>query len=418
MVSLAQSDVMNFLNEIASEYPEAISLAAGRPTERLFDRLSPQRLAEALGEYQSSSAKGPLRIDDLLQYGRTAGVIPDLIAAQLRTDQMVAARPNELLVTSGCQEALMLCLASICGEPNDILLLPNPTYVGAVGAAQACQVRTWPLEPGDLPEAIEKAAVQIGKAGRVPKALYLIPDFDNPTGNVISEAKRREIIELCKRHRILVLEDSAYSLFNFDGQSILPMAAMDDAGCVIHLSTYSKTICPGVRVGAATLPETLFGSRDDQLSLWKALVQRKSYITVNTSSICQAIVGGLLLDQKCSLLNWIDPALRVYRTNRDVMLKTIERTFAPYAGVVGWNRPAGGFFLALDLPFDFDVDAVVECATEYGVIVMPMAFFAFDDSQSRSVRLSFSAVTPDQISTAVEAFGRYVATRISRRAVA
>lgn len=417
MVSLAQSDVMNFLNEIASDFPRAISLAAGRPTERLFDRLSPARIAEALGEYQLRFAKQSSRIDELLQYGRTAGVVSDLIAAQLRTDQMVPARPENLLVATGCQEALILCLASLCSGPNDVLLLPNPTYTGAVGAAQASQVRTWALETGDLANAIEIAVSQIGKAGGTARALYLIPDFDNPTGNVIEEAKRREVLELCARHHIVILEDSAYSLFRFDGDDIPPLAALDDAGCVIHLTTYSKTLCPGVRLGAATLPETLFGSREEQQALWKAVVQRKSYVTVNTSPVCQAIVGGLLLDQQCSLRHWIEPALSVYRANRDAMLQMLELTFGA-SGEVGWNEPAGGFFLKLDLPFEFDADNVVECATDYGVIVMPMAFFSSDRSQNRSVRLSFSAVTPDQIDTAVDVFGRYVTKRMSRRAVA
>lgn len=418
MSSADQSDVMTFLNEVASDFPDAISLAAGRPTARLFDRLSPDRLAQALNDYRNRHAKGGSGIEGLLQYGRTAGIVSELVAAQLRTDQMVPARSDAVLVTSGCQEALVLCLAAVCPRPDDVLLLCNPTYTGIVGAAQACQVRTWPLEPGDIGTALESAVGKIEGIGCTPRALYLIPDFDNPTGDVIAETKRREILDLCASHHIVVLEDSAYSLMRFDGDSVPPLAALDEVGCVIHLSTYSKTLCPGMRVGSLTLPESLFGSRPDQQALWQELVQRKSYITVNTSSICQAIVGGLLIDQRCSLRSWIDPTLAVYEVNRDAMLQSLDGEFARFPGEVSWNRPAGGFFLTVDLPFTFDAEAVVRCATDYGVIAMPMAFFAFDNAHDHRVRLAFSSVTSDRISAAVEGFGRYVNGRIEHRSVA
>jgi (S)-3,5-dihydroxyphenylglycine transaminase len=203
-------------------------------------------------------------------------------------------------------------------------------------------------------------------------------------------------------------------MFRYDGAPVRPMAALDDAGCVIYLSTFSKTIAPAVRIGAATLPETLFGDRSARKELWNNLVQRKSVLTLNTSQITQAIVGGLLLESNCSLRRWIEPALNLYRNNRDVMLGQLEHEIPSISGGIRWNQPSGGFFLTLDLPFQFGAEDVVDCATNYGVIVMPMSFFAFDDSQDQRVRLSFSAAEPQQIRVAISSLARYATSRIEQ----
>jgi (S)-3,5-dihydroxyphenylglycine transaminase len=203
-------------------------------------------------------------------------------------------------------------------------------------------------------------------------------------------------------------------MFRYEGQQVPPMMALDTEGMVIYLTTYSKTLAPGLRVGAAVLPETLFGDRQASRALWGSLVRRKSVSTLNTSQISQAVVGGLLLQNNCSLRNWIQPAVAWYRQNRDAILEELGALFQGSAPGVHWNRPSGGFFLCLDLPFEFDSGAVVECAMKYGVTVMPMRFFSFDDSQDRRIRLAFSASDPDSIRTGVRALARYVNTRIGR----
>jgi (S)-3,5-dihydroxyphenylglycine transaminase len=293
----------------------------------------------------------------------------------------------------------------------------NPTYIGATGAAQASGVNIAALpntSHSELAEAIEQSVVRLQKEGRTARALYVIPDFDNPTGRVLDESQRRTILAVCAQHRIVILEDNPYGLFRYEGEAIQPMAALDKAGSVIYLSTFSKTLSPAVRVGAATLPETLFGDRVACKRLWDELVQRKSFVTVNTSQVTQAIVGGILLEQNCSLQDWIRPGLNFYRDNRDVMLDQLQRAFSGLSDQIRWNRPSGGFFLSLDLPFQFDAHAVTECATNYGVIVMPMAFFALDSSQDQRVRLAFSAVEPNLIREGVNGLSHYIAQRIIR----
>jgi (S)-3,5-dihydroxyphenylglycine transaminase len=133
---------MNFLNEVAGEYPTAISFAAGRPTDEFFGRLGPEQLQAALSGFarEIADSGGSRTFATLLQYGRTAGIINHLIAAQLRTDEHVPAEADRLLVTSGCQEALSLCIGALCPDVDDALLVCNPTYIGASGAAHANDV--------------------------------------------------------------------------------------------------------------------------------------------------------------------------------------------------------------------------------------------------------------------------------------
>jgi (S)-3,5-dihydroxyphenylglycine transaminase len=420
MNSVHPTTVMNFLNEVAEEFPSAISLAAGRPIDRFVERLDPGALLDALVRYEQCAARDRGLPDAralLLQYGRTAGLIHDLVAQQLRNDEKVAAMADRILITAGCQEALALCLAALCPDPADVALVPNPTYIGATGAACAGGVAVFPVPNvgSDFAQGIEQAVSQLHQSGRRVRALYLIPTFDNPTGRVIDEVQRRAILEICARLRIVILEDNPYGMFRYEGESILPMAALDGAGCVIYLSTFSKTIAPAVRVGAATLPETLFGDRAASTALWKDLVQRKSYLTVNTSQITQAIVGGFLLEQNGSLQQWIQPALAWYRDNRDAMLDQLQAVFPQVSGQIRWNRPSGGFFLTVDLPFQFNAESVVECATDYGVIAMPMSFFALDSSQDHRLRLSFSAVDAQQIRSGISSLARYLEYRLGRR---
>jgi len=413
----SQTTVMNFLNEIADEFPSAISLAAGQPTGQFFGRLNPGALRDILVCYERYAAGGQdlLKVRErLLQYGRTAGIITKLVAQQLSMDEGVAASSDRVLITSGCQEALALCLPTLCPDPRDVALMCNPTYIGATCAAQASGVAVFPLPNTvlDIVEGIEQSIHQLHQSGRRVRVVYLIPNFDNPTGRVLDESQRRAILATCARLRIVVLEDNPYGMFRYEGQAIQPMAALDQGGCVIYLSTFSKTLAPAVRIGAATLPETLFGDRAASRALWCALVHRKSFLTVNTSQITQAIVGGLLLEQNGSLQQWIQPALAWYRNNRDAMLSQLQAVFSSMSDRIRWNHPSGGFFISVDLPFRFDAKAVLECATDYGVIVMPMSFFAFDDSQDQRVRLAFSGVDPQQIRIGITSLAQYVTRRM------
>jgi (S)-3,5-dihydroxyphenylglycine transaminase len=141
------------------------------------------------------------------------------------------------------------------------------------------------------------------------------------------------------------------------------------------------------------------------------LSERKSFVTVNTSQLNQALVGGVLLQQDCSLAAYVQPALQFYRHNRDVLVAALTRELGDTE--VRWNVPAGGFFMSLQLPFDFHAEEMIACARDHQVLVMPMTFFALDSSRRNSVRMAYSNVSPDQIEAGVQRLSTFIKRRLA-----
>jgi (S)-3,5-dihydroxyphenylglycine transaminase len=401
--------VMNFLNEMAENFPNASSFASGRPAERFFDMA---QWIECLPNfYQHFAAMNNIAEDGakriLAQYGRTNGIINDLIACQAAADEGVQCEPSQIIVTSGCQEAISLCVQQLCRDDGDVLLARSPCYIGITGVADLNGIEIVPFACGagiSVPEMFS-AIEAVRKQGKRPRALYLVPDFDNPTGTVLSRQEREDIITVCTAMDIVILEDNPYGMFRYEGAAVPPMYALDQAGCVIYLGTYSKTICPALRIGYAVIPLKRAG-------LMEKLSQAKSFATVNTSQILQAIAGAVLLQQGCSLRRLVAPAVNFYRQNRDAMLDALEINLSAYAPQVSWNAPQGGFFLVVTLPFPFLRTEAEQCAREYRVLTMPLSFFSLGREQDRQVRLAFSNSNPDAIRAGVERFSHFVKWRI------
>lgn len=413
--------VMNFLNEVSADFPQAISFASGRPAEAFF-RLG--RWLAAVPRYidriaQTGDLKTGAAEAVLAQYGRTAGMINALVAAQLGNDEGLGCAPEQVLITAGCQEALALCLAALCREEGDVILARNPTYIGVTGVADLAGIDLVPLPDsgaGRWSSSLRATVAMLQAGGKRPRALYLIPEFDNPTGEVMPFADRQEVLAVCAEQGIVILEDNPYGLFRFEGTRLPPLAAMDRHGCVIYLGTYSKTLCPAVRLGCAVLPATLFGDASAARALYADLAERKSFLTVNTSQLNQALVGGVLLEQGLSLAGLVPAPLAHYRRNRDVLIEELDKAFSDWRGAVSWNCPQGGFFLSLTLPFEFGQREVLECCDRFQVIPMPMQFFALDGSRRNQVRMAFSNIDPQTIATGIGRFARFVRERAQRPA--
>lgn len=405
--------VMNFLNEIAGDFPDAISLASGRPAEAFFDL---DRWLAAIPRYQREMApqwglsyKGAGH--RLAQYGRTNGLINELVATQLARDESVYSRNEHVVVTAGCQEALALCLLSLCRNENEVVIARDPTYIGMTGVADLHGIEIVALHAchdGEIADELQIVVENLCRQGKIPKALYLIPEFDNPTGSVLSIEARRALLDVCTEKRIVVLEDNPYGMFRYEGDRIPTMFGIDCAGCVIYLFTYSKTLCPSVRIGGAVVPDTLFGDAIAARALVAELGERKSFLTVNTSQLNQALVGGILLSENGTLSRLVEPQLKHYCDNRDLLLGALNREFAGQDDAVRWNRPQGGFFLTLDLPFQFGQAEVLRCAREQGVIPMPLSFFSLSGICRESVRLAFSNIERSQIAQGVARLGQFI----------
>lgn len=417
---LSRLEVMNFLNEAAIEHPHAISLASGRPAEAFFDLDSwLGQLPRQVERLASAQGQDPLEVQrQLAQYGRTSGLIQELVAEQLRADEGILCQPQQMVITAGCQEAIALCVRALCSSPGDLLAVRSPTYIGATGAADLFGVELAAVDsrdPSQLVEAFAKVVDEAIACGRRVRAFYLIPDFDNPTGDTLSLPTRERLLALCAERRIVLLEDNPYGLFRYEGQRLPPMSALDRAGSVLYLGTYSKTLCPSLRTGFVVVPPALFGEASAARALCARLSQLKSFLTVNTSQVLQAVVGGVLLSEGGSLSGRLRPALDHYRRNRDEMLGCLERVFGPHRDRARWNHPEGGFFLTVELPIPFGREEAQACAIEHGVLVLPLSFFSLTGSHDRSVRLAFSSVERAAIGPAIERLGAFVERRLAGR---
>jgi (S)-3,5-dihydroxyphenylglycine transaminase len=262
------------------------------------------------------------------------------------------------------------------------------------------------LEPSRVAAAIE----EVRRSGRRPRAIYDIPDFNNPLGTRMPLEARRELLRIAREQEVLIFEDNPYGMFAYDGDPLPTLKAMDEDRVVIYMGSFSKTLYPGLRVGYLVADQDVV-SPHGRTSLAAELSKVKSLTTVTSSPVVQAVVGAALLDNGGSLRKLVEGKLPFYRGNRDCMLAALEHELGGLAGV-HWNRPEGGFFLTLTLPFDFDEECLQSCARDHGVIVCPMSFFSLAGGRDREVRLSFSYVTPEQIEEGIRRFAGFVKGRL------
>ncbi|HEY1349472.1 MAG TPA: PLP-dependent aminotransferase family protein [Ktedonobacteraceae bacterium] len=419
-------DVLNFLNEATLQYPAAISFAPGRPAEQFFDV---RNALHALSHYASSSvAHAPLTpaqeeafLNHLGQYQKTNGIINELLCRFLQHDEHIETTPDAIMVTNGCQEAISIVLTGLFERERDVLLVFDPTYTGVTGMAALLGIETHPVAASR--EGIDFAALNLGlqhvsAQGRRPRALYLIPDFNNPLGTSLALADRQRLLQLAEEHKLLLLEDNAYGMFSYDGSERLPtLKALDRAGVVIYLGTFAKILFPSLRMGFLVADQQVTGRDGQERTLAEELSKVKSFLSVSTSAVLQAIAGGLLLTHNCSFQEIIGPKVRFYQANRDCMLASLAGQFADdplLAGQVRWSRPGGGIFLTVDLPFAFGKEQLHLCAEQYGVICCPMQFFSPLDRGENQVRLSFSSVSQEEIKTGIARFAAFVRAQVAR----
>ena len=405
---------MNFLNEITFTYPDAVSFAPGRPYDGFFEIEDVHAHLRRYAAYLESRGASPTEVRrSFHQYGPTAGQIRELIAHSLQQDEGVKVAPESIVVTVGAQEAMFLALRTLFAAPEDVLILVTPCYVGVIGAARLLDIPivAVPEREGRLVVADLDAAVRTQRAaGRRPRAVYVVPDHANPTGSTLDLPTRTALLELAGRHDLLILEDSPYRLSG-TGPRLPMLKALDEAGSVIQLGTYSKTVFPGARVGYALADQEVRG-RDGELRLLaEDLAKVKSMITVNTSSLSQAVAAGALLrvDGRLSELN--AEAAEHYSRSMAATLAQLDRRLPERrrrALGVDWNRPDGGFFLTLRTGFRAGAAALERSARDFGVIWTPMEYFHPHGGGERDIRLSISYLTPEEIDRGVERLVRFV----------
>ncbi|MEV5988827.1 aminotransferase class I/II-fold pyridoxal phosphate-dependent enzyme [Streptomyces sp. NPDC052051] len=407
-------DTMTFLNDITHRYPEAISFAPGRPYDGFFEADHVFAYLRRYLDHLEAGGASPGQIRSaLFQYGPTSGQIRELIADSLRKDEGIDVPPESIVVTVGCQEAMLLAVRALMSGPEDALLVSSPCYVGITGAARLLDVEVTPVEEGrdGFDRATLEATLFAERArGRRPRAFYVVPDHSNPSGTTMPLSARRELLELADRHDLLILEDTPYRMVS-PGTQLPTLKSLDRHRRVVHLGSYSKTLFPGARVGFVIADQTVTDAQGRTGLLADELTKIKSMVTVNTSPVSQAVVAGMLLTANGRTSRFNTRTASHYGEAMRVTLEALDRCFPESdraALGIRWNEPSGGFFLSVDVPFRADDSALVRSAEEFGVIWTPMSYFYPQGGGDFSLRLSVSYLTHREITDGVERLARFV----------
>ena len=365
-----------------TQRPGMISFAGGLPAPEVFPV---ERFEEACHKVLTEKASLAL------QYGATEGYEPlrQMIATNM--DRYgIKAKVENVLITSGSQQALDL-IGKLFINAGDRVLVEAPTYLGALQAFNiygAEYVSVPSDENGLCTDQLEEPL----RSG--PKFMYVLPNFQNPAGTTLSEGRRQELVLLADRYGIPIVEDDPYGQLRYEGEHLPSLVVLDrenlrrdegySIGNVIYLSTFSKTLAPGLRLGWIVAPPDVIGK----------LAQLKQGADLHTSTFTQFVAYEVARDG--FLDKHVKVIRQVYRERRDVMLQALQEFFP---AEVTWTHPQGGLFLWVNLPKGLDIQAVFRSALEQNVAFVPGDSFYANDPQegSRHMRLNFSNATPEQI---------------------
>ncbi len=327
-----------------------------------------------------------------LQYGSTDGYTPlrEMVARHSARYGINITKDN-VLITSGSQQALDL-LGKIFINRGDHILVESPTYIGAIQAWRAYGAEFIPVpldEHGMVTSELEDRL----RAGI--KFIYALPNFQNPTGSTLAYDRRLKLIELADRYGIPIVEDDPYGQLRYEGENLPTLAVLDSqtrsqiecySGNVIYLSTFSKTLAPGIRLAWVIAPPTVINK----------LIQAKQGADLHTSTFNQIVAfevaHGGFLDEHVKLIR------KVYKERRDVMLDTLEENMPEG---VSWTHPKGGLFLWLTLPECLDSQLLFPDAVEEKVAFVPGSSFFAEGGGHNTMRLNFSNAAPEKINEGI-----------------
>ncbi|MEV4750373.1 PLP-dependent aminotransferase family protein [Streptosporangium amethystogenes subsp. fukuiense] len=355
--------------------PEVVSLAGGMPYVTALP-------LDVVGELVADlvARRGPVA----LQYGSGQGDphLREQICDVMRMEGIEAVA-DDVVVTVGSQQALDL-ITRIFIDPGDVVLAEGPSYVGALGTFSAYQAKVIHVamdSEGIVPESLAQTIYALNSAGNRIKFLYTIPTFQNPAGVTLNAVRRQQVLEICQRADVLIVEDNPYGMLGFDGEPMRTLRA-DNAEGVVYLGSFSKTLAPGFRVGWALAPH----------AVREKLVLAMESAVLSHSSFTQLAVGQYLATQPWR--EQIKTFIELYRERRDTMLASLEALMP--AGVT-WTRPAGGFFVWATLPEGLDSKALLPRAVAERVAFVPGTGFFADGGGARNMRLSYCYPEPDRI---------------------
>lgn len=374
-----------------TQLPGLAALARADPAPELFPLRNWQRATEL-----ALSSGGP----GLMIYTTSQGdqVLRSILAEAVR-ERGISAGPDELMIVSGVTNGMALA-TTLLARPGSTVLVEEPTYLGLLNILAAHGVRAVGLPTDD--EGLVVEAVEEALRVERPAFLYTIPTFHNPRGNSLSAPRRAALLELAARHSLPIVEDDIYGQLGYEGAPPRALKADDRAGQVLYMSSFSKNLMPGLRMGYVVAPPATI----------RQLVRLRQAQDICSSPLTQRALA-IFIEQ-----GWLHSHLRRmlprYRERRDAMLRAMERHFP--MGVT-WTHPRGGFSTWVTLPPGLPVMELYLAAIGRGVAFAPGQVFSASDESSPHLRLCFGAEPPERIAEAIATLGALIRERGGARAL-
>ena len=372
--------------ELAKQGKKLISLTGGsydpksfaiEPIKEIFSQATPSDWQEML-QYGSNTGSGRLK-DELSRFMATSGIKADA--------------KSEIIVTTGSQQALDL-ISRIFIDAGDVIVLGKPTYLQALSAFKQFGPEFGLVtldDDGMNMDALEAELKRLSLEGKPPKMVYVVPSFDNPTGTILTKERRLRLLELAEEFDFLILEDNPYGYISFEGPMPTPVKGFDGSGRVLYMSTFSKIVSPGVRIGWVA-------ARREFVS---KMAEAKSNIDICTDGLSQHVAAELL--RRGVVERQIPYITGIYRKKRDIMLESVESHFPREAE---WNEPKGGLFIWVKLPERLNTTSMLKEAVQNGVGYIPGSNFFADPTINNFLRLNYSYPSHEDIVEGITILGR------------
>lgn len=381
-VSHLQASAIREILKFTSD-PEVISFAAGNPAPEAFPVDEIDRISKEI------FAQDPILA---LQYSITEGYpkLREQLKAWMQREGNFDPERDELIITSGAQQANELTAKVLCDE-GDTLVCEAPSFIGSLNAFKSYNVDLHGVtldEDGINIEELEKVLKE-----KNVRLIYLIPNFQNPTGRTTSFEKRKQVYELAKKYGAVILEDNPYGDLRFAGENVKSIKSLDKDGIVVYSGTFSKVLAPGIRVGYVSGPKEII----------QKIIVCKQVSDVHTNIWAQVLASKFL--EQCNMDQHLITLRAIYKHKCNLMISEMEKNFS---SKIKFEKPEGGLFIWCTLPEDCDMMAFCNKAVqEYKVALVPgTAFMVNETDKTTSFRMNFSTPTDEQLVKGCEMLGK------------
>jgi (S)-3,5-dihydroxyphenylglycine transaminase len=406
----SEESILSTVSFLSRKYPQACSFSLGRPNPEVYALLDFEHYRQVykntLDEMFSHNQKDIN--EHLCTYGASQGVINGHVSRWLSIDENIHAAENDIFITNGCQEAYNLILLHELREESDCVLIIEPTYFGFNDCVSVLGKSSVTVSVDDVSdeagafqfENLTALIAEFKSQGKNTRLLYINPDFNNPMTYRLSESEKATLLAVCHQNGVKIIEDSTYSGFYFDGERGHSIKSQDPHGLVYYVGSFSKVMCPSLRLGYLILNQSDAATRADILHI-------KDHTSLSTSALNQQIVAGFLIHYGYSVEAWVRPIREEYQRRRNAMVEVLQSELD--GSPIKWQPPQGGFFVFLKLPFSITSKDLIHCVENYQVTFMPVSYFSRREGKViNGIRLAFSYYEPEIIEQGTREFCKFL----------